>query len=933
MKKAIIIGLTSIVLLILADVFYYYNTYNAQVNTQREILLRQSKICRNQMDIYMKKTRTNLLLLLSPEEMNHLFADKGNNKNAQKRIEFLFNNYKENLKELKVIDVDGNIFGIKKGASGVLISFYNKTEPFDLASRKIVFNEKENIIDYIQPLSDEIDTYGFVELRIDLKNFFNLMFNNFNIEGYHFQWIANKDNIVYSTIQSNISIPNLPDLKNRIKEQDGTMLMHTIEINGEKIRVLTVLRNLSINDNRYYMAFSMPLHKITSYMVRNAFIVGAITLFVILFFIAWSSFTLHNKNKEEERLKQSQETFRKVLYFLPAGIVLTDHENRIRQVNKAALRILSFDDEDQMLGQRATEKMLFENCTIVEKTENSATSFNAVIKNKQGEEKIILAEQIPFFLQSHKYTINIFTEISSLEIPGMTKESAGEGKSTFIANISHELRTPLNGIIGMTDLLMGADLRRQEKDMLSVIKRSADTLLILINDILDFSKIEAGKFEVESIPFDLKEEIEHTINDFQVKAHENSIALSWESDIPLPGDFLGDPIRLRQILNNLIGNAIKFTPINGRVLLSITKTEALNGSYAIQFSVKDTGIGISKEKLKVIFKPFSQADGSTTRKYGGTGLGITISKQLVQLMGGDITVASPSGLSNNPKYPGAEFVFTMPLRTNKQSKTLNFDNVTDISGIKTLIVTDNPLQVVNITKNISSLHIEYNVLTPSNETLDMIKCDSKYHIIIIDNRPDFNGLEFLNILHSHNLTTNFLIIIQSDDFKQANTRVAKQMGADAYVRKPVKLATLKDIIIQQFPHIKAENITSPSVSNRELRILIAEDNKLNQRVIQNLFKKLSINIEIAQNGKEAVQMAEVNTYNLIFMDIYMPVMDGVAAVMELKRKNIASPVIGMTASTDAEERNSAMEAGMDDYIIKPVKIEELSRMITKWTAK
>jgi len=337
--------------------------------------------------------------------------------------------------------------------------------------------------------------------------------------------------------------------------------------------------------------------------------------------------------------------------------------------------------------------------------------------------------------------------------------------------------------------------------------------------------------------------------------------------------------------------------------------------------------------MDVIFKPFSQADGSTTRKYGGTGLGITISKQLVQLMGGEIWVSSPSGLSDDPKYPGAEFVFTIPLRTNKHSKELNFDDITCISDIKTLIVTDNPLQVVNMTKNMSSLHIQNEILTPSNETLDLIKCDNKYHIIIIDNRPDFNGLEFLNMLHSHNLTAGFLIIIQSDDYKQANTSIAKQLGADAYLRKPVKLATLKDIILQHFPQIKPNDINSAIVANRDLRILIAEDNKLNQRVIQSLFKKLSLNIDMTQNGKDAVRMAEENNYDLIFMDIYMPEMDGITAVKELKKRNITCPVIAMTASTDAEEKADAMNAGMDDFIIKPVKIEELSRMITKWTAK
>ena len=931
MKKVIVIGITSVLLLILANVFYYYNTYKDQVNIQKEILKRQSKICRNQLDIYLLKTKTNVLLLLSPEELHDLFAYRGSTNNGQKRIEFLFNTYKEVLKELKIFDIEGNVFTLKKDASGAFISGYSKTDPIDLLDEKLIFNEKENTIEYIQPLNDEIDTYGYIQSKLVFKDFFNTMFNNFNIEGYHFQWLIGHDKVIYNTLGENILFPEYKKYEKQILSSDNTTLLHKLIINGSETKVLSVFRRLKLSDRDYYMVFSMPVKSITAYIVRNAFIVGAITLFVIIFFIAWSVYNIHIKNLEEKRLKQSQETLRKVLYYLPVGIVLADDENRIRQVNKAALNTLSFDDEDQMLGQKAEESILFENCTIIDKTDYSGNSFKAIIKDKHGEEKVILAEKIPFFMQTQKFTINLFIEASSLNLQ-KNEEEQESTKTNFIANISHELRTPLNGIIGMTDLLMGAELNLQEKDMLSVIKRSADTLLTLINDILDFSKIEAGKFEVESIPFNLKDEIENTINSFRAKARENNIRLTWQSDIRLPKDFMGDPIRLRQVLNNLIGNAIKFTPMNGKILLSITETSSINGSRAVQFSVKDTGIGISKEKIDVIFKPFAQADGSTTRKYGGTGLGITISKQLVQLMGGDIRVASPSGLSDNPKYPGAEFTFTIPLRTNKQSKTLDHSKITKVTDINALVISDNPLQVVNITKNLSSLHITNKVFTPSNETLELIKCDNEYQIVVIDNRPDFDGLEFLNQLHSHNLTSNILIIVQSYDFQKANTHIAKQLGADAYLRKPVKLATLKEFISRHFPSIDPSELDTASKPDPSLKILIAEDNKLNQRVIINLFSKLSLKIDIAVNGKEAVKMAKKKNYDIIFMDLYMPGMNGIAATIELKNMKINTPVVGMTASTDGEEKKSAMDAGMDDFIIKPVKLEELSRMITKWTA-
>jgi len=864
--------------------------------------------------------------------LDDLFVNRGNSINSQKKIEFLFNSYKETINELKIIDLDGNVFGLKKGNLGSVISFFSKINPIDILKPKIIFSDNNKTISYLQPLTDESDTYGYVQIEMNLNAFFSLMFNNFSIKDYHFQWIIKPSGVVFNTLNANFKIPHFNSLSKTIFG-NSISLKHNIEINGEERELLTIFRKLRINDEHYYMAFSLPVAQITLYIVRNAFIVGAITLFIILFFIAWSVNNIHNKTEEEKRLKQSQETLRKMLYYLPAGVVLIDNNNRIRQVNKTALNIFSFDDEDQMLGQEAEDSVLFENFNITDKSEYSANSYTYILKNKQDEETVILVERIPFFLQSQRFIINMLIEVSSLDLKEKMSGGFTETKSNFIANISHELRTPLNGIIGMTDLLLGADLHSQEKNMLSVVKRSADTLLTLINDILDFSKIEAGKFEIESIQFNLQDEIEDTVHDFQTMAKENSIKLSWSTSTSLPKDFMGDPIRLRQVLNNLISNAIKFTPVNGRIELTISETKALNGSRAIRFSIKDSGIGISKEKLELIFKPFSQADGSTTRKFGGTGLGTTISKQLINLMGGEIKAKSPSGLSDNPKYPGAEFIFTLRFRTNKHTKLLDLSNITNTASIKVLIITDDRLQVQDIIKNLASLHIEYEKLPPSNETIEILKSESRYHLIIIDNRPNFDGLEFLNTLYSHKLHSKFRIIVQSADLEQANTRVAKQLGADTYLRKPVKLIMLKEFISQYFPGIDADDFATQSVSEKNLRVLVAEDNKLNQRVIQNLSKRFAITIDIAENGIVALNMVKEKEYDMIFMDIFMPKMDGLTAVKELKKMGNNCPTIGMTASNDLEEKNNALEAGMDDYIIKPVKFEELSRMITKWGAK
>jgi CheY-like chemotaxis protein len=266
-------------------------------------------------------------------------------------------------------------------------------------------------------------------------------------------------------------------------------------------------------------------------------------------------------------------------------------------------------------------------------------------------------------------------------------------------------------------------------------------------------------------------------------------------------------------------------------------------------------------------------------------------------------------------------------------KSINVKEIKDYSQIKALIISDDALQVPTISRNFVSLKISFKILPPTQETIDLLRTSSKYHLLIIDNRPDFNGTDFLQTIFNHQLQKNFIILFQSSDTQKSNTMLVKRLGADAYLRKPVRLVVLRELLKKHFPGIVEKSIMSAKDWPDEMRILVAEDNKLNQRVAQNLFSKIGFNIELANNGLEAIQKASESTYDIIFMDIFMPEMDGITAVKELKKKGIVVPIVAMTASTDDAEQSRAFEAGMDDYISKPVKADDLLRMLTKWCAK
>ncbi|MCU4155877.1 response regulator [Carboxylicivirga sp. A043] len=931
MKKAFVISFISIAFLIVSNVYYYLDTYNWQVNTQEEILLKQSLMVRDKLDQFANKTNTSISILISQNELDKLFISRGQSIEVQKRLELLYNSFSEQLNELSVYDTNGNAFELRRSKQGTFISTFTNSEHINVRESKVLINPQGTRIIYIQPLHHESEIIGFVKFDMNLKSFFTSVFHNFNVKDVNFQWVMKPNGeVVYNTLNIDEFIPIIEGIDDKIGTEDYFSKVHTLKIDGEHSSVLTMFSKLYFNGVSYYLAFSMPQKNITASIARYSFLVGGISLFIICLIILVFSIYQRRYAEDEQTLKKSEQALRKMVYYMPVGVVLMDNRNRIRQVNRAALKLFAFDDEDQLVGRFATDDVLFENKTRLDKTSYSTQSNKYILKSKSNEESVILHEQIPFFILREKYTIQVFMEVSSLEKERKDEEMAHKAKSTFIANISHELRTPLNGIIGMTDILLSSEQDNHERNLLSVVKRSADTLLALINDILDFSKMEAGRFEIEAIPFDLHEEVESTIQSFRQRAQEKNIKLTWTSMIKIPDHYLGDQIRIRQVLNNLLSNAVKFTE-QGRIHLSVKQARGINGSPAILFSLKDTGIGIKAEKLDAIFNSFSQEDESTTRKYGGSGLGISISKQLVNMMGGEIWVNSPSGLSKQPEYPGTEFAFTIPYKSKTHHKTYNYNHITSLRKVRAFIISDEPLQVRTLIKNLASLHVDYKILPPSNESIDIIRTDNKHHLLIIDHRPDFNGLDFLQNIYNHRLHKRMPIILQSSDFERANTSLAKRIGADVFLNKPVELKTLEDFILRFFQNIpeRKTDITKYRTT-QPLKVLVAEDNVLNQRVAINLFGKIGHSIDLASNGLEAVNKMRQKKYDIVFMDVLMPQMDGIEAIQNMRKDEKSCPIIAMTASVDESERDRVLQAGMDDFITKPTKVEDLSRMIAKW---
>lgn len=941
MRRILIIVYSAFLLILLANYIYYKNLYDKQINYIVKLLDRQVQTVGSLVDSINSGFSNDLnLISYNYQDLSSFFTDPERQLLAKEKMKLFYSKYDDIITGLKYYDNNRNEFTLKKDVSEGTRTLEWLEQPFLLRSQGNIYKEEKLVVEnqrykFYQPILKDNETIGNIVVSIDFQKYFKTIFSEFNLKEYQWQWVIGNDGeIVYSNNQNKLVYSKLDVITASLASGSVANLFHSATINNKKTEIVSSYYPTQFLQRDLGLVFSAPITPVQKYLIYNSLFIVIVTLLLIqvIIYIFWRF--LKKQRSEMDGLKDSEKTLFKLIEEMPVGVIVHNMNREILKANKVAAFQYSFPSESEMKGKIFPESSLQRESDYYSK--NLGGSFSSdqfVIIKKEIGEVVLFRNSIPVMFRGEDAVMEILIDVTMLESARKQEAKANEAKSEFLARMSYEIRTPLNGIIGMTDVLKKLSLTSEVREIVSLLRRSTEVLLSIISDILDFSRIESGKMILDELPFNFRDEISYCTALAKTNINSKELTLNCTVDDNLPEGIIGDPYRLRQVLTILLNHSVKNTE-NGEIQLRCSLKSNKDGVLVIGFELLDTGKTFDSVSLKKIFGDFVNIESQKVKLNDDSEFGTILSKQLIQLMGGELSAVSPSGLSGDK---GTRVTFSIQTYSNdRQSKELSVEKITSIDKIRTLVITGNQNRDEEILGALHKLGLTISITTFQRSTVNQIKAnmnypDDKYNLVIIFDDEEFNGLDAARTIWENKLSPNFIMLMISKNDKKGNYMNCITLGIDHYLVKPFDINELLSTIKNSFPYIE-DKVTTPDggSARTDIGILIIEDNKMNQNVIGTLLKSLGYTYEIADDGYEGFLKAKSKKYDLIFMDLLMPEMDGFESAQRILKFDKSVLIVAFTADNMPETKKKAELAGIKDFISKPVRIDELKKLFAKY---
>jgi signal transduction histidine kinase/CheY-like chemotaxis protein len=934
MKKITIAAYTAFLLLMLITFLFYVSLYRNQIEYSNKILDRQIMIVGSDIDNTSMYILSDLNEIDFSDDIPLFFTDPAVNERAREKMKLYYSRYEDIVVGLMLYTTEGDVYTLFKDEernSWLDGSYRAQTVPRIYTVEQLE-NERGKYKYYLPVLSNG-EVLGNLVITLDYTRYFSRIFAKYNLEQYQWQWVVNDTGtIIFDNHGGEVAYSQMKKLTEALEQGNSGRLAHRMEKEDSSNEILSSYYPVNILGLDFGLVFSAPTDFFQKYIVRNSLILGVLTMLTLLFIILLFRFFARKQARQLLETRDSEKTLISIIDQMPVGFIIYNSGREIIRANRQAATLFSYTNEKEMAGK------LVPDLSRNEYTSNQPGGFSQgkVIRlPSTGGDRIVFLNSIPVKYRGDDCTLEVLIDVTSLESARRQEADANIAKSELLARMSFEIRTPLNGILGMTEMLNRSDLPEESKDVARLLRRSADLLLTIINDIFDVSKMETGKMILDEIPFRLREEITYCMNLVKRQNPEALVKFVSTVDQAVPESLIGDPYRLRQVINNLLNNSLAGTQ-KGEIRLECRVRKSTGNQFTLEFTMTDTGNNYTKAEIRKLFGDYITSLSERSEWSEDLKLGPVLARQLTELMGGELTAESPAGKDSSGHERGLKVTFTINVHLNEKIvKNLDLTRYGELSEIRTLAITGTQGRDDDFLGVVHRLGLPVSVTSFQKHTISQITTSLKseqgrYILLIIFDEPDTDGFEAAKALMEAGLTGEHIILMFTSRDPRGHYARCVDLGVDHLLVKPFAGEDLLNVLKDHFPALKNQNGRSSTDKSELPVILVVDDNYLNRKVVGSLLKVLGVTAEYAASAAEAIDMATEKPYDLILMDLIMPEIDGFEAARIILEHDSSTLIVALSADNMPETRIKVEKTGMKELLSKPVTVEDLRRVIERY---